>query len=155
MPLRLATAADVETLFALRTSVRENHESREQLAAIGVTPETIAAALAGPARAWLVEDAAGDALGFAMADRAEGTLFALFVRPDTERRGVGRALLAAAEAWLFDGGWKEIWLFTGSDPSLRAHRVYLAAGWQVAGEVDGQIRYTKRAAPRPGERPTT
>jgi GNAT superfamily N-acetyltransferase len=154
MPVRLATAADVETLFALRTSVRENHQSREELAAIGVTPETITAALTGPARAWLVEDGAGDALGFAMADSAEGTLFALFVRPDAERRGVGRALLAAAEAWLFARGWEEIWLLTGSDPSLRAHRVYLAAGWQVVSELDGQLRYTKRAAARPGERPT-
>ena len=38
MRIRLATTADVETLFELRTSVRENHQSREELAAIGVTP---------------------------------------------------------------------------------------------------------------------
>ena len=145
MRLRTATAADVETLFAIRTSVRENHQSREELAAIGVTPASITAALAGPARAWITEDASGAALGFAMADAAQGTLFALFVRPEAEGRGVGRLLLEAAESWMFACGWPEIWLLTGRDPALRAHRLYRSAGWRVAGEEEGQLRYVKRA----------
>lgn len=151
--LRLAapTAADVETLFELRTSVRENHQSREELAAIGVTPASIRDALAGTSRAWIAEDDDGTPLGFAMADAAVGTLFALFVRPDAERRGAGRRLLAAAEDWLFASGHEEIWLLTGADPSLRAHGVYRAAGWRGVGEEEGQLRYVKRvpaAAPR-------
>lgn len=146
MRLRIAGAADVELLFDIRTSVRENHQSREELATLGVTPERIAAALAGPARAWIAEDDAGRAMGFAMADRGQGTLFALFVRPDAEGRGAGRALLAAAEAWLFEGGWEEVWLLTGREPGLRAHRVYRSAGWLPNGEEGGQLRYVKRAA---------
>ncbi len=147
MRVRIAapTPDDVETLFALRTSVRENHQDREELATLGVTPASVAAALAGDARAWIAESDAGEPLGFAMADGAEGTLFALFVRPDAERRGVGRALLAAAEAWLFARGWPEIWLLTGEDPALRAHGVYRAAGWRAVGVEQGQVRYVKRA----------
>jgi hypothetical protein len=46
----------------------------------------VAKALAGPGRARLAEDDDdGTPLGFAMADAAQGTLFALFVRPE---RGV-------------------------------------------------------------------
>jgi GNAT superfamily N-acetyltransferase len=86
------------------------------------------AALATTARVWFAEDEAGRGLGFSMADRAQGTVFALFVRPDAERRGAGRTLLAEAEAWLFAQGWTEIWLLTGVDPALRAHHVYRKAG---------------------------
>ena len=145
--VRLATESDLDTLFELRTSVRENHQSREELAALGITPATIAEALAKDSRAWLANDDAGRALGFAMADGAQGTVFALFVRPDAQRRGVGSALLATAEAWLFERGWEEIWLLTGADPSLRAHGVYRAAGWGISGAEGDQVRYTKRARP--------
>jgi len=96
-------------------------------------------------RAWIAEDEAGRALGFSMADRAQGTVFALFVRPDAERRGAGRTLLAEAEAWLFAQGWTEIWLLTGVDPALRAHHVYRKAGWNAVGIEDGQARYVKCA----------
>ena len=145
MCVRLATAADVDTLFEIRTSVRENHQSREELATIGVTPESITAALDGTSRAWIAENETGRSLGFSMADRAQGTVFALFVRPDAERRGAGRTLLAVAEAWLFANGWTEIWLLTGVDPSLRAHHLYRKAGWKAVGIEDGQVRYVKPA----------
>ena len=37
--------------------------------------------------------------------------------------------VATAEDWLFDRGWPEIWLLTGSDPGLRAVGFYLHLGW--------------------------
>lgn len=148
--VRIAGDADVETLFDIRTSVRENHQSRTELAAIGVTPESIRGMLAGSARAWLV-DVHDRPTAFAMADAALGTLFALFVRPDYEGRGVGRPLLATAEGWLFDTGWAEIWLLTGTAPALRAHRLYTPAGWRLVGaEEDGQVRYEKQREPSSG-----
>jgi GNAT superfamily N-acetyltransferase len=143
--IRVATPDDVATLFDIRTSVRENHQGREELATLGVTPATVGAALATTARAWIAEDMNGESLGFAMADASVGTLFALFVRPQAERRGIGRALLDVAESWLFSNGWQEIWLLTGVDPSLRAHGVYRAAGWLPGEAEDGQVRYTKRS----------
>jgi len=86
-----------------------------------------------------------------MADADIGTLFALFVRPEHEGRGIGRALLAAAERWLFDSGRAEIWLLTGAAPALRAHRLYTRAGWRLDGPAeDGQVRYVKRREPSPG-----
>ena len=44
--LRLATPEDVDALFAIRTAVTENALSREQLADLGITPASIATALA-------------------------------------------------------------------------------------------------------------
>src|SRR5690606_15528366 len=53
--IRPAGLGDIATLFAIRTSVRENHQSVEELAGIGVTPETIAAMLLSTSRAWIAE----------------------------------------------------------------------------------------------------
>ena len=145
--LRAATAADIPALFAVRTSVRENHLDLAQLAERGVTPASIAAALAGGgARAWVVEEAR-TVVAFSMADAEAGTVFALFVRPGAEGRGYGRALLQAAEEWLFAAGWATIWLHTGKEPHIRAHRLYRAAGWELVGPADhDDVRYEKRRA---------
>ncbi len=142
--MRPATAADIPALFAVRTSVVENHLDLEQLAERGVTPDTIAAMLADDdMRTWVVEEQ-GEVAAFTMADARTGTVFALFVRPDAEGRGHGHALLEAAEAFLFSAGWETIWLQTGRDPHIRAHGFYRAAGWQLVGPADhDDVRYEK------------
>lgn len=150
MNIRVATVDDVETLFAIRTSVRENHQSRDELAEIGVTPASVAEMLKSESRAWIAEIDGLD-VAFSMANADERTIFAMFVRPGYDGRGLGRALMAEAEAWLFGRGIDEIWLTTGSDPSIRANGFYLHLGWSAAGTMDdGQIRYTRT---KPGARP--
>lgn len=143
--LRIATAADIPALFSVRTSVRENHLDLAQLAERGVTPASIAGMLADEAaRSWVIEERHG-VVAFSMADTRTGTVFALFVRPEAERRGYGRALLRAAEEWLFAAGWETIWLQTGKAPHFRAHRLYRAAGWHPAGPADDEdVRYEKQ-----------
>lgn len=142
--IRVAGEADVEALFDVRTSVVQNFQSREELAGIGVTPHTVTRMLRTTSRAWIAEED-GRAVAFSMADADEGTVFAMFVRPEYEGRGLGRALMRHAERWLFDCGWSEIWLLTGSDPALRAVGFYLHLGWVPAGrEADGQTKYVKR-----------
>ncbi len=149
--LRVATAGDVPALLDIRTGVRENHLDLAQLADRGVTPASMASMLAdGPMRTWVIE-ARGEVLGFSTADARSGGVFALFVRPDAEGRGYGRALLRAAEEWLFAAGWGAIWLQTGQEPHLRAHRLYRAAGWELVAPADhGDVRYEKRRAGRRG-----
>jgi GNAT superfamily N-acetyltransferase len=138
--IRPATEADVEALFDIRTSVRENHLGRAELDAMGITADAVARMLRTRSRAWLAE-VEGQPVAFAMADAAQGTVFALFVRPGYE----GRGLLHAAEAWLFAQGWTELWLLTGGDPQIRAHGFYRRAGWQDAGlQPDGQRKYVRR-----------
>lgn len=144
MQITLATPDDIETLFEIRTSVAQNHQSRDELSALGVTPDSLAEMLRTRSRAWLAH-VEGTAAGFSMADSARATIFAMFVRPGFEQRGIGRRLMAEAEAWLFAQGWDQIWLATGSDESLRAWGFYLHLGWVPAGVLDdGQVRFVKR-----------
>jgi GNAT superfamily N-acetyltransferase len=141
MSIRPATEADVETLFQIRTDVRENNMTREALAAIGVTPQSVTEMLRTDSRAWLA-DWEGRPAGFAMADASRGTVFALFVRRGYEECGLGRALLSEAAAWLFARGWAEIWLTTGAD-APGANAFYRRVGWREDGVAEnGEIRYT-------------
>lgn len=140
--VRVATVADVETLFDIRTSVRENFQSRAELAEIGITPDSIAEMLQTTSRAWLAF-VAGVPAAFSMADHELGTVFGMFVRPEYEARGLGRRLMQEAEAWLFDSC-DDIWLLTGSDPRIRANGFYMHLGWQPLGlQDDGQTKYCK------------
>src|SRR5690606_22702843 len=117
---------------------------REELGRIGVTPESVAAMLRTTCRAWLAE-VGGRPVAFSMANSDEGTVFAMFVRPGYEGRGLGRTLMERAEAWLSAQGVEAIWLTTGSDPVIRANGFYRRLGWSEAGlQDDGQIRYVKR-----------
>jgi GNAT superfamily N-acetyltransferase len=140
MILRPVTRADIPTLFEIRLAVRENAMTAADLAANGVTPAAVAAMLATTAAGWTADADAG----FAIADAEDGSLFALFVRPACEGRGLGLALLRQAEAWLASQGWREAWLLTGADPALRAQRFYRAAGWRVAGGAPpGEQRFIR------------
>ena len=125
--------------------MRENRLGLDQLAERGVTPGAMAEMLDGDARTWVVEED-GRIVAFSTGDARTGTVFALFVRPESEGKGHGRALLRATEAWLFAAGWETIWLQTGEDPHNRAHAFYSAAGWELAGPADhGDVRYEKRS----------
>lgn len=132
-------------LFAIRTSVLENHLSVAQLAARDITAESLSAELvAGSLRCWLALVDSVPA-GFSMAKLEEGGIFAMFVRPEREGLGLGRRLMAAAESCLFGHGCKEIWLTTDEDPTIRAHGFYRRLGWQTDWvPQEGEVTYWKR-----------
>jgi len=143
--IRLATEADVEAVFHIRTSVRENHLSLEEMEAMGITPDAIREAIMAEPCAWLAE-ADGGAVGFAMVNAVEGCVFAAFVLPEREGRGLGRRLMAEAEASLFRQH-ETIWLET--DGRSRASGFYAHLGWKpTASYENGDVRFEKKR-PRP------
>jgi len=138
--IRPANPADVPTLFHIRTSVRENHLSREQLAGLGITEASIAEIISSAPCAW-VAVSGDEVVGFSMIDIAEGSLFAAFVLPSHEGMGFGAELVHAAENELFRHH-SEIWLETAENS--RAAGFYRHLGWSNEIKVeDDQIRLTK------------
>jgi GNAT superfamily N-acetyltransferase len=79
---------------------------------------------------WVWEED-GEILGFSAADTRDGSIWALFVAPGHERRGIGRALFEKALGVLRQYGHCTAWLTT--EPGSRAERFYRAAGWKVIG----------------------
>jgi GNAT superfamily N-acetyltransferase len=131
MHIRVAQRDDIETLFDIRTSVVENHQSREEIAALGITPASVAAMLETDCCAWVAER------GDSPTQPSRPLLVCLYCqRP--RGKGTGRVLMAAAEQWLWSHGLEEIWLLTGNDPNLRAYGFYLHLGWQAVGAETGR-----------------
>jgi GNAT superfamily N-acetyltransferase len=79
---------------------------------------------------WLWEED-GVILGFSAADTRNGSIWALFVAPGHERRGIGRALFDKACEVLRLDGHRTAWLTTQA--GSRAEGFYRAAGWEVIG----------------------
>lgn len=146
--IRVAQAQDVETLFDIRTSVIENHQSRAEIAKLGITPETVTQMLQTDCSAWIAE-ISDRPIGFSIANATEKTIVGMFVLPSFAGRGVGRVLMKAAEDWLWAKGIEEIWLLTGNNPNFRAYGFYLHLGWipvgvEVDGAMKGEMKFIKK-----------
>ena len=108
---------------------------------MGITPESVAASFANESRGWVAEEE-GRIVAFSIADREKSTIFALFVLPEYEGRGLGTELLARAVNWLWDHEADVLWLTTGS--GARAAHFYERAGWTRTG-ADASGRAPLRA----------
>jgi GNAT superfamily N-acetyltransferase len=69
-----------------------------------------------------------------MARRSGRDVFALFVLPEFEGRGIGASLLKLAVAWLRQQSGQPIRLTT--ERCTRAYSLYLLWGWREVGELD-------------------
>lgn len=143
--IRAATQDDVDTLFTLRTSVVQNHLSVEQMAELGITPEVLADSIREAPCVWIAE-VDGRPVAFSMVDLATGEVFAMFVLPSHENLGLGRQLMAVAEAALFEHH-DRLFLITDGRDEIRANGFYQRLGWTVTAQVeDGDVRYEKSRA---------
>jgi len=142
--IRDAIEEDIPTIFEVRTSVRENHLSVEQMAQMGITHGTIREMLQQAPCIWVAVH--GDHIvGFSMADAADACLFAAFVRPEWAGQGIGRRLMERAEAFLFERH-SSIWLHT--DGSSRAAGFYERLGWRRMPDVENRdARFEKHRPP--------
>jgi GNAT superfamily N-acetyltransferase len=136
---RDAQLKDINAIFSVRVSVRENRLDYSQLRALGITPASIATALQNDSKAW-VSECNGTVVGFSMANSSDGRIFALFVLPQYEGRGIGGTLLEMALTWLRTCMVPRAWLTT--EPHTRADGFYRHRGWKTTGVVEeGEIRF--------------
>jgi GNAT superfamily N-acetyltransferase len=135
MTIREIEPADIPELFAVRVVTRENALSLEDLTRLGITEASIRAVLGTAHRGWaaVVE---GRIVGFAMGDRTNGEMTVIAMLPDHEEKGIGGALLARVEDWLF----------SDEDTSLRAYGFYRKFGW-FDDRIEGGNRYMKKRKP--------
>ncbi len=147
MNIRVAECSDIDTLFEIRTSVVENHQSREEIAELGIAPESVAEMLATDCCAWIAE-ISDRPIGFSIANATEKTIFGIFVLPAFEGQGAGRSLMQVAENWFYSKNIEEIWLVTANDSNLRAYGFYHHLGWipvgvESDGDFNGEIKFIK------------
>jgi GNAT superfamily N-acetyltransferase len=143
MNIRTAALDDIPEMFRIRLAVRENWISLDDLRKAGVTPESVRDVLETTGRGWVAE-IDGAMVGYSIANAKTASVWAIFVLPGYEGRGLGRALLERAADWLWDQGLAEIWLRTGGDPETRANAFYRSQGWRMAGRMpDGDFRYVR------------
>jgi GNAT superfamily N-acetyltransferase len=127
---------DVAGIQRVRHAVREN-----RLVSTRVSDEDVRIAIEHTGRGWVIESV-GDVIAFAIANGKNGNIWALFVHPDHEGRGHGRALHDTMLKWLRAQGLTRVWLTT--EPGTRAQSFYESAGWQLVGAMDhGELRYER------------
>jgi GNAT superfamily N-acetyltransferase len=136
--LRQATVADIPAMSSIRLSVRENILSDPAR----VTEQMYYDYLDALGRGWVVESH-GKILGFSYAASKDSSIWALFVSPEYEGRGLGARLLASAVDWLFELGNETVQLSTAAN--TRADKFYCAQGWaRHAAEGEKDVRYQLR-----------
>jgi GNAT superfamily N-acetyltransferase len=131
--LRLAVPADWPEVMELRLSVAENRLSDPSKVTQAIYEDYILRR----GRGWVAE-LDGRIAGFCIAAR-DGEVWALFVRPGFEGRGLGLALMEACVAWLAAQGVGEAVLETGA--GTRAERFYRRFGWREAGRTRGDVTF--------------
>ena len=134
---RKAAHTDIARIMAIRHTVRENRLSDPNL----VTAADCAAFI-DRAEMWVwVEH--GHIQGFAAGDPRDGSIWALFVDPACEGRGIGRTLLALACETVRAAGFDTATLNT--EPGTRAERLYRTNGWIETGRsTKGEIIFQRR-----------
>lgn len=126
MIFREATIADIPQIQTVRHSVKENTLSDRAL----VTDQDCEAFITQRGKGWVCE-IDNRIVGFAIADLKDHNIWALFLHPDFEQKGIGRKLHDTMLDWYFSQTQETVWL--GTAPGTRAERFYTKAGWAHAG----------------------
>jgi GNAT superfamily N-acetyltransferase len=135
MLIRVAQVADIPTMSEIRLAVKENVLSTPGL----VTYNDYVEHLTRRGKGWVAE-VDGHIVGFAVVDLQDHNIWALFVHPDFDRQGIGRALHDTMLTWYFSQTNEPVWL--GTEPGTRAEAFYRKAGWQATGgRANGEIKF--------------
>ena len=126
MIFREATTGDIKQIQIVRNSVRENTLSNPNL----VTDEDCKQFITERGRGWVCE-VDNTIVGFTIADLKENNIWALFLDPAFERKGIGRQLHKLMLDWYFSQTKTTVWLGTGFN--TRAVDFYRKAGWVEVG----------------------
>ena len=135
MNFREASNNDISQMLEIRFSVKENVLQSRSL----VTEEITNEFLTERGKGWVCEST-NQILGFAIVDLKEKNVWALFIRPGFEGKGIGQNLQQLMLDWYFSKTKEKIWL--GTAPGTRAEKFYRQSGWKDVGVTNyGEIRF--------------
>ncbi|MFD2920837.1 GNAT family N-acetyltransferase [Terrimonas rubra] len=140
MTIREAVIEDIPALQVIRHAVKENVLSDPSV----VTDADCIAYLTQRGKGWV--SLSGDMItGFAIADLEDHNIWALFVHPGHEHKGIGKLLHDTMMDWYFSQTNITAWLST--DAHTRAEQFYRKAGWKETGKYGKtEIKFEMDAA---------
>ncbi|MFC4231020.1 GNAT family N-acetyltransferase [Parasediminibacterium paludis] len=126
MVLREAATADITQMQLIRNAVKENTLSNPAL----VSDADCEKFINTRGKGWVctIDD---NIVGFAIVDLQAQNIWALFVHPDFENKGIGKQLHNLMLNWYFDQTKATVWL--GTSPNTRAATFYKLMGWKAVG----------------------
>ncbi|MEY4892157.1 MAG: hypothetical protein RIQ34_769 [Bacteroidota bacterium] len=138
--IREATTGDIGQIQIVRNSVKENTLSNPNL----VTDKDCEEYITNRGKGWVCE-IDNQIIGFAIVDLAENNIWALFLDPDHEGKGIGQRLHHVMLEWYFSQTKDTVWL--GTAFNTRAEKFYRKAGWVEVGkhgsdEIKFEMSYT-------------
>ena len=135
MIYREAEVTDISQMQFVRHAVKENILSDPAL----VPDKDVEEYMTKRGKGWVCETDK-TIVGFAMVDLIENNVWALFVHPDFEARGIGKKLHRIMMDWYFVQTKEKIWL--GTEPKSRAEKFYRMQGWKEVGvHGKGEIKF--------------
>jgi GNAT superfamily N-acetyltransferase len=126
MIFREATITDIPQIQIVRNAVKENTLSDPNL----VPDKDVEDFMFKRGKGWVCE-MDNKIVGFAIADLVDDNIWALFLLPEVEHKGIGRQLHDMMLDWYFDQSKQKVWL--GTSPGTRAEGFYKKAGWVAVG----------------------
>ena len=122
MIFRQAQIEDIKQIQIVRNSVKENTLSNPFL----VTEKDYREFLTERGNGWVCE-IDNQIIGFAIVDLRDNNIWALFLKPEFEGKGIGTKLQNLMLDWYFEKGKENVWL--GTSPNTRAEKFYTESGW--------------------------
>ncbi len=126
MIIREARVEDIPQIQVVRNSVKENTLSNPDL----VTDKDCEEFITERGKGWVCE-IDGKITGFSIVDLKDNNIWALFVDPDFEKKGIGKKLHDIMLDWYFTQTKENVWL--GTSPNTRAELFYRKSGWNEIG----------------------
>lgn len=126
MIFREAKIEDIKQIQVVRNAVKENTLSNPNL----VTDQDCEEFMTVRGKGWVCE-IDNTIVGFAIADLKENNIWALFLDPEFEGKGIGQKLHKIMLDWYFTQTKHTVWL--GTAFNTRAENFYKKAGWTEVG----------------------
>ena len=139
MVYREARTEDIPGIQVVRNAVTENRLSDPAL----VPDKDVEEYIHHRGKGWVCE-MDNTIVGFAIVSITDHNVWALFIQPGYEQKGIGKRLHDEMMDWYFNQTATTIWL--GTAPHTRAEGFYRKAGWKEVGtHGKGEIKFEMTA----------